>query len=204
LLLDMPRPRKLNITNGTRFNRLVALEDGYAYNDKIRVRCDCGVEKTAKVGHLMKGDSKSCGCLRKESTHKANLARTRHGHNMRATKGTTSPTYRTWISLNSRCRYDYDVSWRWYGGRPEEEGGPVRVCEHIRFGQEGAFERFLALLGPRPDGMTIDRIDPLLHYSCGQCRECQANGWNLNMRWATAKEQIAGRRNLGRYGRKAA
>lgn len=44
-----------------------------------------------------------------------------------------------------------------------------------------SFEEFYALLGPRPEGHTLDRIDPLGHYEAG------------NVRWATMAEQTANR-----------
>jgi hypothetical protein len=45
----------------------------------------------------------------------------------------------------------------------------------------GSFEEFFALLGPRPEGHSIDRIDPLGHYEAG------------NVRWATREQQVQNR-----------
>ena len=44
-----------------------------------------------------------------------------------------------------------------------------------------SFEQFFALLGPRPEGLSIDRIDPLGHYEAG------------NVRWATIRQQVENR-----------
>ncbi len=52
--------------------------------------------------------------------------------------------------------------------------------EHVEFKFE-SFEQFFELLGPRPPGYTLDRIDPLGHYEPG------------NVRWATIAEQAANR-----------
>jgi hypothetical protein len=44
-----------------------------------------------------------------------------------------------------------------------------------------SYEQFLAELGPRPEGMTLDRIDPMGHYEPG------------NVRWATRDQQAKNR-----------
>ncbi len=60
-----------------------------------------------------------------------------------------------------------------------------------------SFEEFalvISVLGPRPDGMTIDRIENEDNYSCGKCPDCVANGWVFNLRWATDETQSNNRR----------
>jgi hypothetical protein len=44
-----------------------------------------------------------------------------------------------------------------------------------------SYEEFLAEVGPRPTGMTLDRIDPMGHYEPG------------NVRWATVEQQAKNR-----------
>lgn len=44
-----------------------------------------------------------------------------------------------------------------------------------------SFDEFFAELGPRPEGCSVDRINPLGHYEPG------------NVRWATVLEQAANR-----------
>ena len=53
---------------------------------------------------------------------------------------------------------------------------------HVEFRFE-SYEEFLLELGPRPDGMTLDRIDSNGHYEKG------------NVRWATMLEQNRNRRS---------
>jgi hypothetical protein len=73
--LQKERASKCNTKDitGQRFGRLVALyPTGERRKDRVivwRLRCDCGKEIEHSIHHLG-GDTKSCGCLRKEATSK--------------------------------------------------------------------------------------------------------------------------------------
>lgn len=59
----------LNDYIGKKYGRwtvLIPLGDTLCYSLKMRCRCDCGTEKDVSLYTLKRGDSTSCGCLRKE------------------------------------------------------------------------------------------------------------------------------------------
>jgi len=83
------------------------------------------------------------------------LGNTKHGYSPRKKR---TPTYRTWLSMMTRCMNansnDYK---RWYGGRG------ITVCKRWK-----KFENFLADMGERPEGKTLDRKNPNGNYTSKQ------------------------------------
>jgi len=73
--------------------------------------------------------------------------------------------------MKSRCTYPSHPHYENYGGRG------ISVCSRWKF-----FENFLADMGARPAGLTLDRINSNGNYEPSNCR------------WATPKEQQANRR----------
>lgn len=127
--------------------------------------CDCGKTVICEGANVRSGNTKSCGCLEREvMSH----IKTTHGH----TKGrTTTPTFRTWCAMWTRCTNPHQKDHRNYVDRG------ISVCARWE-----KFECFLADMGERPPGMTLDRINPDGNYELENCR------------WATVLDQARNRR----------
>lgn len=143
-----------------------------------RCQCDCGNEKLATAETLQCGGVKSCGCRKHKKSPETVKKLTKHGLS-------GDPTYKSWMSMLTRCYNQNADQYPEYGGRG------ISCCEFIRT----CPANIVILIGLRPNGMTLDRIDSNGNYSCGQCAECLQKKWIKNIRWATPKQQANNRRN---------
>lgn len=159
--------------SGKRYGRWTVVSRAWdARGVSFNVVCDCGTKAIVR-GHTLKdGESKSCGCLRKEL----------QGNRMRKHGMTFTKMYRTWNAMKNRCYLKSHPAYKNYGGRG------ITVCDRWKDSFENfyedmkeGFDEHLEKHGSR--NTSIDRIDNEKGY------------YKENCRWATMGEQLQNKRN---------
>ena len=158
-----PKPRRPYLEAGEVYGRLTILEQARDQECLIRVRCECGNEVVRRAVSIKSGSTKSCDCLVREKWRT-------HGQSKH-------PLYPTWVGILARTTHPDHRDYPNYGGRG------ITVCERWSVLPDG-FLNFVADVGERPAGHTLDRKDNDRGYE------------PANVQWKTPREQSANRRTI--------
>ena len=155
---------------GKRFGRLTVIAEGEksgtSRSARWICRCDCGnITKPIPGEVLRKGDSKSCGCYKRDLTIQRSAT-----HNL-----CHSRIYRIWSLMKDRCYNPNSPKYRRYGARE------IGICDEWL----NSFEAFYvwAMANGYSEDLTLDRKNNDKGYSPENCR------------WATPVDQANNRGN---------
>lgn len=113
--------------------------------------CSCGKYLIANQGNLIAGNTKSCGCLKREVTIKRNF---KHGLSR-------NPIYRVWQNMILRCEYPRFQSYPDYGAKG------ISVCDEWH--DIEVFYTWAKETGYKP-GLSIERDYIKGNYNPANCR----------------------------------
>lgn len=129
-------------------------------------QCECGAYTITSRNALFCGESKSCGCYRKEQAYKANY---------KLNKYTNTRLYGIWIKAKQRCNNPNNHAFKNYGGRG------ITMCKEW-FNNSKTFIDW-AMTNGYQENLTLDRIDVNGNYEPNNCR------------WVDMKTQCNNKRN---------
>lgn len=144
---------------GEKYGRLTVVEFVKLQKHKTywKCVCDCGLTVIATGNNLRSGNTKSCGCLKRESSIKNGHKNAKHGES----HSNRTRLYTIWCGMRQRCTNPNREAYPLYGGKG------VKVCEE--WNEYSNFKEW-AMANGYADNLSIDRIDPSKGYYPDNCR----------------------------------
>jgi hypothetical protein len=163
---------------GKKYNRLTIIGPSDKRSKKgdkfVITQCDCGTIKELRYCSVKSSDTKSCGCLARESA--MNLMKQRveenrkHGDSNR--KSEHMYIYQVWMGMKQRCYNPNNKRYSTYGGKGLTVYEPW-INDYLAFKEyvlTNLGERHNANTGRRSDNESMDRIDVNIGYHPGNLR----------------------------------
>lgn len=155
----------MQVNIGDKFNKLTVIElvgKTPNYNKLFKCLCDCGNIKIVPQNRLVTGNTKSCGCLKKERLTKHGLSRTK--------------LYDIHQHMLARCYNPNSKNYEKYGRYG------IAVCDEWK--NENGFVNFYewSMANGYSEGLTIDRIDTYGNYEPSNCRWTDYETQNTNLK----------------------
>jgi hypothetical protein len=162
----MPAFRNLQ---GQQFERLSVIRLSHMADRSYWVcRCTCSVEKIIAGSRLVRGNDRSCGCLRSELSSKR-AKRIMKGTKHHLTHGMTGTMFYTaYNNMKERCQNKNKDCYINYGGRGINVDGRWDAFESFYFDMHDSYLVHVKEYGAR--NTSLDRIDNDKGYSKENCR----------------------------------
>lgn len=163
--------KERTVSEGDVFGRLTVIKEVESELRKdgsrkrnILCKCTCGNNKVVPLFSLLRGESRSCGCLARELLLQRSIT---HG------LAKKHPLYTVWKGIKQRCLNSKSHAFKDYGGRG------IELCEEWL-----SFDNFYnwCINNGWDKGKTIDRINNDMGYSPNNCRFVTMLEQNRNKR----------------------
>lgn len=166
---------------GKKFGELTVLSlEGRDRASKMRVKCKCSCGNVVVVRYNnLQGRTTSCGHVISQKTSARNIIHGLSGH----------PDFQVWVDMNKRC----------HGGNPRftknyKDRG-ISVCPQWRHDPA----QFFMDMGPRAEGMTLERVDNSKGYSPENCIWASMKAQQSNKRTNTFLEMDGRRLTISQW-----